>query len=73
MSMNGTRSSCLARGTHVLQARGCIFMSWTHLYVVDIELRTCFVLLACRKQYACNCVVRLTFKEIVSLSKVCSY
>ena len=28
MSTNGLRSSCLSRGTHVLQARGHIFMSW---------------------------------------------
>ena len=27
MSMNGLWSSCLARGTHVLQIRGYIFMS----------------------------------------------
>ena len=27
MGTNGLRSNCLARGTHVLQVRRCIFMS----------------------------------------------
>ena len=30
MSMNGLRSSCLARGTRVLEVRKCIFMSGTY-------------------------------------------
>ena len=29
MSTNGLRSSCLARGMHVLEVRKCIFMSGT--------------------------------------------
>ena len=29
MSVNGLRSSCLARGTRVLEVRKCIFMSGT--------------------------------------------
>ena len=69
MSVSGLRSSFLARSTRALQVCGRVLMSGTQGCALWRFSMICS--LACMQKETCNCDVRLTFKEIVSLSKDC--